>query len=240
MSRARELDQFYTSRPVAKHCFSTLLTQLKKGQGYLFLEPSAGDGAFYDLLPADSRIGLDLDPKTEGVAREDFFNFAAQPDWAPVVTVGNPPFGRNTSLAVRFFNHAAEFSELIAFVIPLSFRKESLQRRLNTNFVLTHDETLPPASFVFEGKPYCVLCCFQIWVRSDTPRVAPQGALTHPDFRFTTPEFGDFAFRRVGRLAGKVLRSCAGCHPPSHYFIQSNICLELLMARMTSVDWAIP
>ena len=48
--------------------------------------------------------------------------------------LGNPPFGKNCSLAIKFFNKAAEFADLIAFIIPRTFKRISIQNKLNLNF----------------------------------------------------------------------------------------------------------
>ena len=37
-----------------------------------------------------------------------------------------PPFGKVSSLAIRFFNKCAQFSDVIAFIIPRTFNKVSV------------------------------------------------------------------------------------------------------------------
>jgi hypothetical protein len=137
MSQARALDQFYTSRPVAKKCFQILKNKFVLKDDDVFLEPSAGDGAFFELFPTGRREGCDLEPKHPEVVKANFLTefqpISAVKRW---ICCGNPPFGKNSSLAVQFFNRAAEFCEVIAFVVPLTFRKSSLQKRLNSHFEL--------------------------------------------------------------------------------------------------------
>ena len=48
------MDGFYTQRSVAAQCWDTLVPVLRDlglGDDAFFIEPSAGDGAFYGLLP---------------------------------------------------------------------------------------------------------------------------------------------------------------------------------------------
>ena len=233
---SRALDQFYTRPAVALECWRFLGSHVECSPSDRWLEPSAGAGAFFELLPARQRIGLDIDPRHCEVVRQDFLGEfeppAHQGRW---LTVGNPPFGKNTSLAVRFFNKAATFSDVIAFVVPLTFRKHSLQQRLDSCFSLLAELPLDKDAFVFEGKPYSVPCCFQVWVRSATPRQWTAPVLEHPDFEFVRREQAHFAIRRVGRSAGKVIRDFHRYASTSHYFVRSRIGPELLAQRLEAL-----
>lgn len=244
MSPAKALDQFYTARPIAQACFDFLLVTLKDAGlrtalSDVFLEPSAGEGAFFDCLPDKQRVGIDLMPKHPEVMRADFLeDFQPKTGSGRWFTVGNPPFGKNSSLAVRFFNKAARFSEVIAFVVPMTFCKQSLQRRLDPHFELIGQKDLPLEAFEFEGRPYSVPCCFQVWRRSKViKKTRPQLPLTHADFDFCSPEEADFAIRRVGGLAGKVIRKFAGYSKASHYYLRSNIGAEKLASRFEALSW---
>jgi predicted RNA methylase len=222
---SRKLDQYYTDPAYAKQ-FLTMVTQtVKFDQFDHVLEPSAGTGSFYNLLDAKTRIGLDLEPKAKGIIQTDFF------DWLPpigkrILTIGNPPFGKNANLAVKFFNQAAKFSDAIAFVIPRTFRKASIINRLHKNFHLVYDETVPDNSFIFNGQPYNVWCCAQIWVRKSEQRKAmPTIKLNQIRtwFELVEPSLSDFAIQRVGGRAG-LIRELDRCNysAESHYFIKAH------------------
>lgn len=232
----RALDQFYTRPAVALECWRFFCSHVERGPSDRWLEPSAGAGAFFELLPAGQRVGLDIDPRHPEVVRQDFLSEfeppAHQSRW---LTVGNPPFGKNTSLAVRFFNKAAAFSDVIAFIVPLTFRKHSLQQRLDPRFSLLAELPLGEDAFVFDGKPYSVPCCFQVWARSDKPRQATAPVLEHADFEFVSREQAHFAIRRVGRSAGKVFRDFHRYATTSHYFVRSRIAPELLAQRFEAL-----
>ena len=244
MSTARKLDQFYTSRKVSSLCFDIFLNTVERRSDDWLLEPSAGDGAFLELMIKHAGvvqcIGIDLDPKCVRAARGDFlteFNpLQVSGKWH---VCGNPPFGKGSSLAVRFFNRAAEFAETIAFIVPMTFRKDSIQKRLDGRFHLVSDTELPLESFIFEGKPYSVPCCFQIWKRQSTPRIHVDKPLTHGDFDFVAPEHADIAFRRIGAVAGKVLTEFQGYSTSSHYYLKSNIDREDLVSRLRAIDWTV-
>ena len=102
------LDQFYTTDHVAKQCLSTLFKHINIDEYDYHLEPSAGTGAFYKYLSSTKRIGLDIEPKHEGVQTMDFLTYSPLQAYRYLV-VGNPPFGRISSLAIKFFNKRVYF-----------------------------------------------------------------------------------------------------------------------------------
>ena len=136
------LDQFYTNREVALKCYNKLTTLINTDEYDIHLEPSAGSGSFFNIMDKTKKIGLDLEPHGKGICKMDFFSYKPQPGKKYLV-VGNPPFGRVSSLAVKFFNKSAEFSECIAFIIPRTFKRVSIQNKLNLNFELIYNEDLP-------------------------------------------------------------------------------------------------
>jgi hypothetical protein len=133
--KSRQLDQFYTKKEVALKYYQITDSFLQKNhiEIDMWLEPSAGTGAFYNLLPIN-KIGIDLEPKIENVIEHDFLTYILEDK--RYVTIGNPPFGKNSSLAIKFFNKCAEKSEVIAFILPKTFKKDSVINKLNKNFAL--------------------------------------------------------------------------------------------------------
>ena len=79
------------------------------------------------------------------------------------VVIGNPPYGKNSNLAVQFLNKVAELSDDIRMVLPRTFRKPSIINRLNPHLHLVSDVTCPDDTF-----PRGIKACYQRWeVRSD-------------------------------------------------------------------------
>lgn len=218
---SRILDQFYTNRPLAKKCLETAISL--KGKLLLdfdtWLEPSAGEGSFYDLLP-NNKLGLDLEPKSNGIIQADFLNYRL-PD-NKYFTIGNPPFGKNSSLALKFINKASEKSVAIAFILPRTFKKISLINKVDEFLHLEYEEDLPKNSFNYNGLPYDVPCVFQVWVKKEYPRTKILPTLTHEDFIFTNKENASFAIQRVGNAAGRVKTDFKHVASASHYFISAN------------------
>lgn len=107
----RELDQFFTKPQVASECFGHLSASITTIDAFdHIVEPSFGNGAFVDVIPAEHKhklLCMDIDAKD--ALRHDFlaYDFSALSN--NCLTIGNPPFGKNSSLAVKFFNIAARF-----------------------------------------------------------------------------------------------------------------------------------
>jgi len=234
MSKSRILDQFYTKPHIAKMCFEKALSIIAAQDLVFdnFLEPSAGTGSFYNLLP-ENKLGIDLEPKTEGVIESDFFEFN---DFNGVYfTIGNPPFGKNSSLAIRFFNKCAIVSVAIGFIVPKTFKKESVKNKLDLYFHLVYEEDLADNSFEFNGQDKDVPCVFQVWVKRDVIREKAI-KLTTEDFTFCKErELADFAFQRVGVNAGRIKDIDNVIASASHYFMKQKN--ENVREILSGIDW---
>lgn len=234
--KSKELDQFYTKPSIAKICYDKVMTFLNDRNLPLttWLEPSAGQGAFFSLLSGD-KLGIDLDPKLDGIVCHDFLTYNLEKD--NYLTIGNPPFGKNSSLAVKFFNKCAEHSLLIAFIVPKTFKKHSIQNKLNKNFHLEYEYDLPDYSFEFNDKDYNVPSVLQIWLKSDNLRSKADLLKTHNDFIFTDKENADFAIQRVGMAAGRVKESFMDYAVASHYFIKANTNKLIVLEIFKKIDY---
>lgn len=221
-----DLDQYYTREDVAAHLFGIFQEHYDPALLQM-VEPSAGTGSFFKLLPAGS-LGYDLEPKFPGIETADFLTVQLQSD-RPIGIIGNPPFGKNASKAVRFFNHAAPQSSVIAMILPRTFRKGSITNRLDRTFHLLREEKVQDNAFLFESKLRDVPAVFQIWERRSQQRVLQPVETRHPDFEFTHPARADFAIQRVGARAGRVHHDF-NASQSSHYFIRGDV--EAIMAQL--------
>ena len=163
-------DQYFTKRSVAKRCIDTIAVW----DWDVIVEPSAGDGAFLDFLPSGS-VAMDIDPMRDDIAKQDFFTYSSN---QKTITIGNPPFGRNNSLSLSFFNHASAFSDTIAFIVPVQWKWYSIHKKLPEGWRLAYQEDLAPFSFHkigqspgarrLEDGSINVNCVWQIWTKRDT------------------------------------------------------------------------
>ena len=156
------LDQFYTKPEVAaacwKHFTDTLSTLNRNFSDLFFVEPAAGTGAFYELLPLRRRLGIDIVPKCSDVKPQNFFKVTNFPfDPKDIAIIGNPPFGKRGKLAIDFFNHASDLADLVAFIVPVNFRKFIVHKQLNPSMRFISKLPLPRDAFHLDtGKSYSV------------------------------------------------------------------------------------
>ena len=198
------LDQFYTNTDIAQKCIDTI--DVSKYD--IVVEPSAGMGAFYNLIDHPNKIGVDIEPKCSGVIKQDFLQwdddvvnpFGPQPK---VLTIGNPPFGRQGSLAMKFIKHASIFSTTIAFILPRGFKKRSVYDRVPLNFWKVNEINIPRDSFTFNREPFDVPCVWMEYEKKNKLRIKEK-KLTPTTFEFTTQENANISIRRVGVNAGKT------------------------------------
>ena len=119
-----------------------------------------------------------------------------------IISIGNPPFGKASSLAVKFFNICAKFCDTVAFIIPRTFKRISVQNQLDLSFHLVYSEDLPYSTkdCVFEPMMNAK-CCFQIWRKQDVKRNKVKLPKSHKDWKFLAfgPNITDKTHPRSGQ-----------------------------------------
>lgn len=222
------IDKFYTQSTIAFQCvqyFRSFYTPLAND---LMIEPSAGSGVFLPLLrkcsPSSTIVSYDILPDHSDIIQQDFLLLDVQSlvkKYNDIYVIGNPPFGRSSSLARQFIKKAATFAKVIAFILPKSFKKPSIQQSVPLNFHLEFQADLPENSFVVNGEDYCVPCVFQIWTRRDELRLLPV-RLVPTRYAFCKKnENPSIALRRVGVNAGHCFSTdLVSKSSQSHYFIK--------------------
>ena len=203
MNTSKTKDQYYTHPDLVNTCVNLIKPYITNA--HTILEPSAGTGNFLKALQNYNIDAYDIEPKHKAVMRANFLE--THPPNKPYITIGNPPFGgHSTQLAVRFFNKCAVISDYIAFILPKSFRKQSVQNKLDLNFHIIKDIDCPKNSFLLDGVPWDVSTCFQIWEK----RIDARNKIRFKGKYFTAHkegpfEHGNFYMRFYGRNAGIVL-----------------------------------
>ena len=239
-----DLDRFYTKPSVVDE----LLQHIDVKDYDVVVEPSAGSGAWSSKI--EDCLAIDISPANEDIIQGDFlsddFLFDDMKKDNKILVIGNPPFGRQSKLAMKFINKSAEFADTIAFILPRSFRKESVQRRIHKNFWLTKDiDLFEEPAFIFKGKDYFVSCVFQVWEKREEERntkvekVYPVGweyakhySKTISKFNTLTNEFDEkkvyyvkpneynLVVRRVGGSAGTAyIEDIKEKSVPPNYFL---------------------
>lgn len=249
-TRQEGLDKFYTVPSVAKECLQKVGDNYSWDSWDLVLEPSAGNGSFFLQIPTFKKLGIDLVPEHSQLQQHDFFAFVPSIS-GKILVVGNPPFGKVSSLAVKFFNHAATFASVIAFIVPRTFRRRSIKNKLDLSFHLVQDIELPLEPCAF-SPPMMAKCCFQIWEKSEQKRGLQDLPLTHPHWTFlsygpldtngqpTPPQNADFAIRAYGGNCGEIcILELDTLRPKSWHWIKASIDMNVLVQRFGSLDYSI-
>lgn len=169
----RAKDQFFTLPDVARYCYEkTKKIIFDTGidiNNYQYIEPSAGCCSFYELLPENKRIGIDIEPKGELVSqliKMDYLQFYPKEKNGKYIVIGNPPFGLRGNLALRFINHSFEFADFVAFILPPLFDStgKGVPMKRVKGYKLIHTEKLPLNSYCYpNGEKLSISTIFQVW-----------------------------------------------------------------------------
>jgi len=207
-TRVTGKEQYYTPKKVAEAIFERIISKNPDLSKSVFLEPAGGTGVFIEVAKSygfDSVVSMDIEPKHPEVALGDFLKSDLEIENAICIT--NPPFGRNNALSVPFFNKAAEYSDLIAFIVPKSWHKWSVLNRLDLNFHMVdswdlHIDYQDDRGFESHGVGN-LKTCVQVWRRQEIPRTK----VSVPDYGIiqkTTHEEADVSLTIFGYGCGTV------------------------------------
>ena len=179
---AKGSDRYYTKKTAAAACCQMLretAAQLQVDMScYHFIEPSAGCGGFYDELPPNRRIGVDIEPRRAGLIRSDYLEWTPPPNKKYIV-IGNPPFGLRGHSALLFINHSAHFADMAAFILPQLFASDGkgVPGKRVRGYQLAFSRQLPLNSFHYpDGRDVNIATVFQVWTKINTGKIrnAPQ------------------------------------------------------------------
>ena len=220
------IDKYYTKPTIVDKCINLAIEHLKIINEDFIIEPSAGNGSFINEIKniTSNYIFYDLEPEHSEIIKQDYLLFDyptnIQNNYNKIHVIGNPPFGRQSSLAIQFIKKSCQFCDSISFILPKSFKKESMQKSFPINYHLIVQYDIPDNSFLVDNKEHNVPCVFQIWEKKDFNRIIPP-KLTPSNYSFVKKnEEPDFAFRRVGVNAGHISKDVLDKSEQSHYFIK--------------------
>jgi len=166
----KEKDQFFTPVETAVKCFQIFTDVIKtygeKPTDFKYIEPSAGDGRFLQVLPSHT-IALDIEPRHPSVINADYLN------WYPsennnFVVFGNPPFGLRGHTALKFINHSFNFANYVCFILPQLFESDGkgVPRKRVKGYNLIHSTKLLSDFYEPCGNCIKINTIFQIWSKN--------------------------------------------------------------------------
>lgn len=219
------VDKFYTKNAIVDLCLTFMKQTIQIEPTDLIIEPSAGNGAFINNIKTLSNhyVFYDLEPENAEIIKQDYLtmDYAAYKKQFPKIhVIGNPPFGRQSSSAIKFIKKSCEFCDSISFILPKSFKKDSLKKVVPLRFHLMFEVDLPEKSFLVEGIEHNVEAIFQVWEKKHTDRHVIE-KLEPLYFIFVNKcNCHDISFRRVGVNAGAIDTNTDKKSVQSHYFIK--------------------
>ena len=219
------IDKYYTKDSVAELCLNLVRKYIQINPDDLIIEPSAGNGSFITGIKslASNFKFYDLEPEHTEITKQDYLQCdydSIMGAFGKIHVIGNPPFGRQSSLAIKFIKKSCEFCNSVSFILPKSFKKDSLKKTFPLKFHLVFELDLPDKSFLVDGIEHNVPCIFQIWEKKSHSRfVAEKIEPLHFVF-VEKSEDPDISFRRVGVNAGTIDINIDEKSVQSHYFIK--------------------
>lgn len=188
-------DQFYTKPNVAEKCFEIFKSVAKKLDvnldNYTFIEPAAGCGCFFQLLPKDRRIGIDIDPKkitgieNKKIIKADYFEWTPKNLNKKYIVIGNPPFGLRGKLALQFINKSYPYADMVAFILPQLFNSDGkgVAGKRVIGYKLAYNKHLAPNSFMYPDKTEIEInTVFQVWTKINTHKIKTKPIKTCSNF----------------------------------------------------------
>lgn len=239
------IDKYYTNQNIVTICIQHIKQHIQVNKDDLFIEPSAGNGSFItELLSLSSNcLFYDIEPENSSIIKQDYLLLDTTniiTNYNKIHVVGNPPFGRQSSLAIKFIKKSCEFANSISFILPRSFKKSSMQKCFPLHFHLIFEENIQDNAFMVNNESYNVPCVFQIWEKKNVNREV-EIVLTPKNYSFVSiTDNPDIAFRRVGVYAGRIYNEdISNKSPQSHYFIKFDKKIsDTLFQTLNTIEFA--
>ena len=242
------IDKFYTKDSIVKLCIDEFKSNNNINYDNDFIiEPSSGNGAFIPYIKkmVKNNLFIDIEPdkNIKDIKKQDYLKLNYNKflnKYNNIHIIGNPPFGKQSSLAKKFIEYSARYCNTISFILPKSFKKPSMYNTFPLNFHLLKEIDLPENSFLVNNNEYDVPCIFQIWIKKDYEREKPQ-IINPNNFEYVkkTDENYNICVRRVGINAGYVYdkEDCKDKSIQSHYFIKINNYKKSMVSKLNNVKF---
>lgn len=150
------LDKYYTSPQLAKYVVDKTKEIIGENNITEYIEPSAGAGVFLQYLDKPYQA-YDIEPDGNKIVQQDYLSLGLLYQQGRCI-IGNPPFGENNNLTVRFFKKAIHEGDYISFILPISQLNNDIKLY---EFDLIYSEDLG----IREYSDRDVHCCLNIYKR---------------------------------------------------------------------------
>ena len=170
------IDKYYTKENVVIQCIELIKQHNIILKDDIIIEPSAGNGSFINNIKSLSNNYkfYDIEPEHKEIIKQDFLTFDyndIKNKYKQIHIIGNPPYGRQSSIAIKFIKRCCEFATSISFILPKSFKKDSMRKYFTLNYHLISEIDIEDNSFLVNNNECNVPCVFQIWQYKNEKRI---------------------------------------------------------------------
>ena len=162
------IDKYYTKPEIVRTCIYHMKQHIDISPCDIVIEPSAGNGAFISAikkLPAHDHAFYDIKPEHPVVQKQDYLAFSHEhlgditDAERKIHVIGNPPFGRQSSLAHKIYQEICRVLPLYVFYSSQKFQKRQHEKtystRLSSSFRRRHSKKW---IYCRRKRPRCALC----------------------------------------------------------------------------------
>jgi hypothetical protein len=220
----KQKDQFFTPVETATKCFQIFVDVIQSfgenSNDFKYIEPSAGDGSFLQVLPLDT-ISLDIEPRHTSIINADYLTWYPSDKNHKYCVFGNPPFGLRGNVALKFINHSFEFADYVCFILPQLFESDGkgVPRKRVKGFNLIHSSKLISDFYEPNGNSIKINTIFQIWSKNHSNHLFDIKDYTNDKMKiYSVSDGGTISSSRNIKMIG-----CCDIYIPSTCFGKENM-----------------
>lgn len=146
-------DKYYTSVELSKYCINKTFEIIGKENITDIIEPSAGNGSFSNQIDCTA---YDIEPEQENIIQQDYLQLKIDYKEGRLI-IGNPPYGSQMHVVIKFFKKSIELGDYISFILPIS-QLDNIVSLYEFDLIYSEDLGLQEYS---DRKVYCCLNIFK-------------------------------------------------------------------------------
>ena len=167
----------------------------------------------------------------------DWFKYKINKKYKKVLIVGNPPFGKNNYLSLKFLKYSFKFNNVntIAFILPNVYKKHTKQRIIPNNWYINKIISLDKYSFILGDIEKNIPCSFFILSKDNKVDLKINSNKYNyiDDFKFSNRN--NFDFFIFGASPKKLIFNPTLKN--RGYFIKAKINKNILIKRFKKIKW---
>jgi hypothetical protein len=237
-------DNYCTTPEILNKCIENVKNTINiKKTDDLIIDPSAGNGIFINGIKSlcNNFLAYDIYDTSEHneIHRLNFLNFNSKnlKSYEKIHIIGFPPIGKQSLTCKKFIKKCSEFADTISFILPLSFKRDTVNKVFPKNFHLIFQQDITEM-FQYKDKFVKFPSVFQIWERRKEFR--KDTFVKTPDFieYVTKKEKPHISILRVGKNAGEISRTYRDKNPNTHFFVKVNgVTIDNFIEKFKTIEF---